>query len=275
MGNYGHDPVTAIVESEAEGEVAEIFADIRATMGIPMLTSIWRTLVAVDGGLAAGWAAAKPLYLSGQPAIGLDRVLASAKLPVLEPLGAGQLACVGVKEDEASAVRAIIDAYNRSNGMNMLALTALFVTPAPASEKSAPAPFPPPWPMLRPLLSKAEISRDTWKILQSINSFGGGSADGGLATLLRHLAHWPGLLALIHASLGPAHRTGELSDAMRGVHELAQIQARELANFRCEPVVLPTLARGMIKDYVAVPEGVARMVTIGHALASWLGVERR
>ena len=99
MGNYGRDPVTAVVESEAEGEIAEIFADIRATMGIPLLTSIWRTLVAVDGGLAAGWAAAKPLYLSGQPAIALDRVLASATLPVLEPLGPGQLSCVGVTGD--------------------------------------------------------------------------------------------------------------------------------------------------------------------------------
>ena len=42
---YGTDPVSAIAESEATGEVADIFADIRATMEIPLLTSIWRTLV--------------------------------------------------------------------------------------------------------------------------------------------------------------------------------------------------------------------------------------
>ena len=60
---------------------------------------------------------------------------------------------------------------------------------------------------------------------------------------------------------------------MRGVHELAQAQAQKMANLRHEPVVLPTSAREMLKDYVAVPEGVARMVTIGHVLASWLAVE--
>ena len=37
---YGTDPVSAIAEADATGEVAEIFADIRATMDIPMLTSI-------------------------------------------------------------------------------------------------------------------------------------------------------------------------------------------------------------------------------------------
>ena len=55
MNNYGSDPVSAIVETEAAGETAEIFADIRATMEIPLLTSIWRTLVSIDGGLAAVW----------------------------------------------------------------------------------------------------------------------------------------------------------------------------------------------------------------------------
>ena len=61
---------------------------------------------------------------------------------------------------------------------------------------------------------------------------------------------------------------------MRGVHELVQGEARQLANLRCEAVFLPTFAREMIKDYVAIPGAVTRMVTIGHALASWLAVEQ-
>ena len=39
-----HDTVTALSESDATGEVAKIFADIRRTMQIPILTSIWRIL---------------------------------------------------------------------------------------------------------------------------------------------------------------------------------------------------------------------------------------
>ena len=45
------NPVTAMAESDATGEVAEIFADIRETMEIPLITSIWRILVDIEGGL--------------------------------------------------------------------------------------------------------------------------------------------------------------------------------------------------------------------------------
>ena len=132
MNDYGSDPVSAIAETEATGEVANIFADIRSTMEIPLLTSIWRSLVSVDGGLVATWAAAKPLYLTGQPEAALGRIMGRTTLPVLEPLVPGQLSCAGVLPEELSLVRGIIDAYNRSNRMNMVALTALVATPGSA-----------------------------------------------------------------------------------------------------------------------------------------------
>ena len=36
---YRHDPVSAITEAEATGETAALFADIRETMQLPLLTS--------------------------------------------------------------------------------------------------------------------------------------------------------------------------------------------------------------------------------------------
>ena len=54
-----HDPLSAISEADATGETAKIFADIRATMKLPMLTSIWRTLAGVPDGLQATWKAIK------------------------------------------------------------------------------------------------------------------------------------------------------------------------------------------------------------------------
>ena len=62
-----HDPVTALSEEDATGRTAEIFAEIREVMQIPLVTSIWRTLAAVDGGLETAWPATRPLYESGQP----------------------------------------------------------------------------------------------------------------------------------------------------------------------------------------------------------------
>ena len=60
-----HDTVTALAESDATGEIAEIFADIRRTMQIPMLTSIWRILAGSGADLDSTWKAVKPLYPTG------------------------------------------------------------------------------------------------------------------------------------------------------------------------------------------------------------------
>lgn len=38
------NPVTAIAEADATGEIAEI----RETMGLPLITSIWRILVDIE-----------------------------------------------------------------------------------------------------------------------------------------------------------------------------------------------------------------------------------
>ena len=90
------DPVSAIAEAEATGETAQIFADIRQTMQLPLITSIWRTIVDVEGGLRAAWDATKPLYVTGQPEAALQKILNQDSLPIPEPIVPGQLACANV-----------------------------------------------------------------------------------------------------------------------------------------------------------------------------------
>jgi len=268
--NDSHDPVSAISEAEATGEVAAIFADIRQTMHIPLITSIWRTLVDVEGGLNAVWNVAKPMYETGQPAAALVRLREQAVLPLPEPLTPGQLACAGVPPDDLPVIRALFEAYNRSNGMNLLALTGLVVTPSGAPPNApGPAP-PPPWPELPQLLSPADIPPDTWALLQYINRFGAVPGETGLATIWRHLAYWPGLLAVIHAGLAPLQRDGTIQRSTRQVLDMAQAEGARLAHLRPEIVSMPEAARQMITNYVTNPGLVARMVAIGHGLARWL-----
>ena len=269
-GDASHDPVLAVAEAEAAGETAAIFADIRETMQIPLVTSIWRKLADIEGGLSAVWAAAKPLHQTGQPAAALLRLTKRAALPLPEPIVGGQLACVGVPQRDLPVVRALVDAYNRSNGMNLMALTALIVPPsgAPASD---PVPAgPPPWPALPPLLAQAGLTEETWTLLRNINLFGAVAGDSGLATLWRHLGHWPGLLAVIHAGLAPLQRDGTVQRSTRQVLDIAQAEGARLAHLRPEIVSMPEAAREMIISYVSKPGLVARMVTIGHGLARWL-----
>ena len=56
------DPVIAITEQNAEGRVAEIYQDIRFTLGVPVVNLIWRHLATLPGALEWSWASVKPLY---------------------------------------------------------------------------------------------------------------------------------------------------------------------------------------------------------------------
>jgi hypothetical protein len=158
--DFFYDPVTAIDEAKAVGETAASFAEIRQTMRIPLVTSIWRGLAAMDDGLRPAWAAAKPIYESGEPERALTRCVAAVGLPQSEPLAPTALACVGLAESDGVAARAVIAAYNRSNGLNLMALAAL-IAPSATDPTTAPAAgpviTPPHWPKLAPLLPREAI----------------------------------------------------------------------------------------------------------------------
>jgi len=55
------DPFPAIAEASATGETADIFRDIRATVGVRVVNLVWRHLATLDGALPWAWAAVKPL----------------------------------------------------------------------------------------------------------------------------------------------------------------------------------------------------------------------
>ncbi len=268
--NGGHDPVGAISEAAATGAVAETFADIRAVMRIPLITSIWRTLVAVEGGLEAAWRAARPLYLTGQPEAALAALIQQAELPAPESLDPGGLAAAGVAPDERPVVQAILDVYNRSNGMNFLALTALVTEPTGVPAAYPTLPPPAPWPELPRLMELEAIDPPTRDLLLEVNRYGATPGESGLATLWRHLAPWPGLLELVRDGLEPLQRDGAIDGAIGQVMEIAAVEGARLAHHRPEPLELPPDARTMIVNYVGNPGLVARMVVLGHGLAGWL-----
>jgi hypothetical protein len=262
------NPVTAIAESDATGEVAEIFADIRETMEIPLITSIWRILVDVEGGLPASWDAAKFLYNTGQPQAALLRIREEAVLPMPEPISVSQLNRVGVTRDDLSVIRSILAAYNRSNGLNLIALTALSVSPAGLSENDHPPPHPPLWPPFPSLLMQEQIPAESWSILHRIHKLSAVSKEpGDLATVWRHLAHWPGQLELIYTGMEPHARDGSIRRSMQQMHELAQREGACIAHLNTKTDSIPKEARGLIAGYA---NEVHHIVTMGHSVARWL-----
>lgn len=275
MAERSYNPVTAMDEAQATGEAAAVFADIRQTMGIPLVTSIWRGLADMDDSLPRAWSIAKPLYQSGQPEAGLARVVADTGLPIPALVTASQLACVGVDRDGIRQAKAVIAAYNRSNGMNLIALTAL-ITPAqpiegqPTPLLEATTPTYPAWPNFPALAAQADIDPVVWEMVCQVNVMGARSPNAFVATLWRHLAHWPGLLALTLAAFQPLQSAGAIRDAAARMVDLAAFEGTRMSGLHSGIEGLSAEARETITEYVVKPAHVARMVTIGHALAAWL-----
>lgn len=267
--DFSYDPVTAVDESTATGATAEVFADIRQTMGIPLVTSIWRGLADMGDSLHTVWSAAKPIYLSGHVEVALGRVVDQAGLPMPEPMAPTQLACIGIDNAQLDSIRTIVNAYNRSNGMNMLALAALIAPHSGEREAACPRTTPK-WDAYPPLMAREALDKNAWDLIRHVNAFGAPSIDAHVATLWRHLGHWPNMLALIYSAFAPKHADGSISAAADQMVELTRREGAGLAPWRNAEIEISEQARDTLTSYVTTPTQVVRMVTIGHALARWL-----
>ena len=218
------DPVAAVAEHEATGEVAAIFADIRTTLGIPVVNLIWRHLATIDGGLDWAWQSAKPIYQSGHAERSADGLIARLPVPMPPALAPGALASAGVGDTDLATVRAIAAAYNRGNGLNLLALGALVTPPAGPMPAAAPVVGGDVAASIPRVLSQPDVAPHVWTLVTSLNRLGGRPNEPILATLYRHLAYWPGLLAVMHTgfraagcrrTIGAGHRP-DPDDGARG-----------------------------------------------------------
>ncbi len=223
MSAQSGDPVPSIPESEAEGEIAELYADIRETLGVPVVNLIWRTLATIPNGLQWAWSTAKPLYASGAIYAEGYALRTEQSLPALPALSVAALEAVGVNADERETIRRILDSYDRSNPLNLLALLVLLgllkgeaAVAAPRAirgvpERSISGEMP-------ALLALDEMAPGTVDLVRAVNRLGAGGDDHILVSMPRHLAHWPGYLALYWTSIAPLDaddRLRECIDAVR------------------------------------------------------------
>ena len=119
------DPIPAISEADARGDVHRLFKDIRQVLGVPVVNLIFRHLATLPGCLGWSWGVLRPLYASGQVVDAADRLGTSLPLPTVGPGSRESLRRDGVDAGGERAIGRILDYYNRSNAMNLVALTGL------------------------------------------------------------------------------------------------------------------------------------------------------
>lgn len=213
------------------GEIAEIYADIRRTLGTSVVNLIWRNLATMPGALSWAWSAAKPLYLG--PAVAhAEAVRRTLSLPALRELSSDALVAAGIDAMALREIRTILASYYHTNALALVVLSALLESyhptagdlakPADAVPASAPTELP-------PLPALASLSPEVQRLIEEMNEFGEDSDPYLIASMYRHLAYWPPYLAIVRILLAPLQANGSLNGLTRSARALGRAHGRALA----------------------------------------------
>jgi hypothetical protein len=252
------DPVTAITEAAASGETADLFADIRETIGVRVVNLIWRHLATMEGALPWAWAAVKPLYAEGIVDAAVVRFRATMIVPRLASLSG----------PEPAGVDAVLASYDHSNTSNLFALGALAAwlrgevaasgTPPSGMRLAAPNLSMP------PLASEGDVAPDVWAMVLRLNHFGDTPKPLILASMYRQLAGSPGFLRRVEAALTPVQADGSLDRAIIANREAARAEARVLARAISAPQPPPAPIEAGVSTFL--DHAIGKMVTICRAI---------
>ncbi|TAJ35410.1 MAG: hypothetical protein EPO55_25605 [Reyranella sp.] len=254
-----NDPFPAIAEASATGETADLFADIRATVGVRVVNLVWRHLAMLDGALPWAWAAVKPLYLDGLAEQAAQRFRETMIVPKLASLAG----------DAPASVDAVLASYDHSNTINLFALGALVSWLGGEAGGAPPLPLglrlKAPDVVLPVLASEADVTPETWALVRRLNRFGDTAQPLILASMYRHLAHAPAFLRRVEAALVPVQADGSLDRAIAAnrtvAHEAAKHLAQSISTQR------PPLADKIETSVSAfIDHAIGKMVTICRAI---------
>ena len=156
--------------------------------------------------------------------------------------------------------------------MNLVASSALLAAldgtpPAGEAARSAAAAIPG---TLPPLVDLDRMDADTAALVLALNRLGQAEESPILASLYRHLAHWPPYLALAWTLLEPLQRSGALASAIAATRRAADRSARALVSGMGRPPAPSAEERAFARAALTlfVGHGIARMTTIGRLLMS-------
>jgi hypothetical protein len=212
------DPVPAVAEAAATGAIAAISEDIRQVLGVGVVNLVWRHLATIDGALPWARSTLRPLYADGSVEREARALRGSLTLPSAPSPSAEVFAGLRLDPDALSGVGDVVEAYDRTNAMALVAFTALRAVltgevtattgfAEPVTERPRAIALP-------PLPALVELPRETAALVTALNGFGTSRSQPMLASMYRHLAYWPPYMAFAWLYLAPMDADGRLLAAI-------------------------------------------------------------
>jgi hypothetical protein len=224
-------------ESDATGEIAGIYEQIRRLWGVPYVSSLQRHLATRPGWLEWAWAALGPAFTSGVAQAAAWRAADGLAVPRLAPLSRDALAVWGVDGAGEAAIRATCASFVRVSPVNLILSGLLRRLLAGERPPGRPAPAdawtpPPSLGPLPPLVDPATLPPAPRAVLATLGTAAGGQLF--VPGLYRMLASWPGYLAHVATVLAPHLEDAATRTACQRL--LAAVDAEVPAVFAALPV---------------------------------------
>jgi hypothetical protein len=226
------DSVPSVAETAATGETAEIFADIRATLGTSVVNLIWRNLATLPDALRWTWSTVRPLYL-GAAAPHAEAVRRTLSLPAVPPLSVDTLSAAGLDRAALAAIGATLDSYHHTNALALVVFSALLERYDPsAGDRAQPSEAVPTADRteLPALPAMAALAPQVQRLIVELNQFGEDTEPALIASMYRHLAYWPPYLALVRTMLAPLQADGRLNALTHAARALGRAHGRALVS---------------------------------------------
>jgi hypothetical protein len=180
-------------------------------------------------------------------------------------------ATIDISHTERDSIRNILAAYDRTNAMALIALSALLFRlddpPATTAGIAEPSSGEPPKLLasipLPPLPALDTLPEAVANLVVTLNGLGTRRKNPVLASMYRHLAYWPAYLALSWALIAPLDANGSLETAIADALVTARAQAALLATRLRAPPVEPAAAeaiRAAVEPFAG--DVIAKMVVI-------------
>ncbi len=269
-----------IAESEARGEIAASYDDIRRTVGVGMVNLIYRHMASRPGVLPWAWGILRHLFSGGAVAAEVESLRGALEDGDVSAAPREAFFAAGLNDHSLRTIRMILDDYNRGNFSNLVAIGALAAfladdgasRPAREPDAAAASQFPP---NLPPIRNMGDLDDATADLVRLLSAPLAPSDTPMIPSLYRHLAPWPAFLAMAAGSVLAPARLAAALDAGRRLHERARDSAARLAGTMApaagiaapEADEAAAIAR-IAERFAAGP--IAGMVVIGHRLRASL-----
>lgn len=227
-------------EAQASGAIRHIYAQIKRLSAVPMVALIYRHLATIPGALEWSWAVVEPVMRAGLLQQRAWELAAAAVVLRPVPIPRAALRACGLAGADERAIAGVLDAYNRANPVNIMAVRCLAlhlvgaVGPPPSAAPAPPWHPPPQLPALPAMVDPQAMTPTVRELALLLTDRAAKGPSSTLwPSLYRHLAHWPAFLG--YASVLVPPQFAAIDEAVARLRRQIDDSAAELARRMAPP----------------------------------------